>query len=274
VAKQVQRRAAVGRAVAGLVAGQGGAAAEIGADQERIDHAGGGAGVGQAFVAARREAGEGEGRAAQDLGHPGDLADVGGGVAPDPVGIAAVDRGDLGAGELLAIGDRDAQVAGDDLQAVAGQVAGREVVAQDRVEGVDQLAARREVAHRAIVDGVAAPGAAAEQARADPPERQRHAEAAGALDEERQVKAVEVVILEDIGICVADRGHQAVQERGLGGVAVAVGLEGGDRAVGGAPGDEEDPIAGRIEAGGLEVELGPGQVGEGQVAEVGAAAGD
>ena len=48
----------------------------------------------------------------------------------------------LRAGDVLAIGGGESEVTRDRLEAVAGQVAAGEVVAQDGVERVDQLAAR------------------------------------------------------------------------------------------------------------------------------------
>ena len=56
------------------------------------------------------------------------------------------------------------------------------------------------------------------------------------------------------------RSNQPLDQRGLVGVIVAVGLERQRPAIGIADGDQEDPIARRIEAGGLEIELQPVQL--------------
>ena len=86
--EEVEGRAAVRRAVAGACAGSAAPGAQIGAHQQRIDHAGGGARVGEPLVAAGRHAREREGGAAEHARHAGDLVDVGGRVAPDALGVA------------------------------------------------------------------------------------------------------------------------------------------------------------------------------------------
>ena len=120
----------------------------------------------------------------------------------------------------------------------------------------------------------AAGGALAQSGRSGAAERKRHAEAAGAAVEEGQVEAVEVVVLDDVGIGGLDAGDEAADQVGFGGIAVAAGFEDFGRAGRVADGDEEDAVAVGIEAGGLEVELQAVQMVEGEVAEVVAAGGD
>ena len=131
-------------------------------------------------------------------------------------------------------------------------------MAEHGVHRVDQLAPGDDVADAAfrIVGGRApARGAPAQAGRADAAERERHPERAGAGLEERQVEAVQVVVLDDVGIRGADARDQARDEVGLGGRVVAARLEDVDRAGVIAHGGDEDAIARRVEAGGLEIEL-------------------
>jgi hypothetical protein len=202
------------------------------------------------------------------------LLDVGPGVAADPVRVALVHRVDLIAGDVLALGPAEGQpeVTRHRLEAVPGQVARREVVPQHGVERVDQLAPGRDQAdpppaRAGRADGDAAPGPAlAQPGRADPAQRQRHAERAGAGVEERQVEAVQVVVLDHVGVGPPHPRHQRGDERRLVGV-----LQDVDDAVGVTHGDEEDAVARRVEPGGLEVELQPAHVGQLEAAEVGPA---
>jgi hypothetical protein len=162
-------------------------------------------------------------------------------------------------------------VARDGLEAVAGQVARREVVAQDRVDRVDELAARRQVALLAP----AAPGRRATHRGPGPqprlagaPERQRHAQALGARHQERQVEAVQVVVLDHVGIVRGDPRHHPAQQGRLRAVIVARRLEQLHLTGGRTHRNQEDAIDRRIEPGGLEVQLEAAQVVEGEVAEV------
>jgi hypothetical protein len=92
--------------------------------------------------------------------------------------------------------------------------------------------------------------------------------------EEGEVEAVEVVVLDDVGVGGADQGDELAEELGLVGVGVAAGFEGGGQTSVVAHGDEEDAAVGGVEAGGLEVELEAVEVVEGEVAEVVAPGGD
>jgi hypothetical protein len=116
-----------------------------------------------AVVAARRHAGEGKGGAAEGASEAGGLGDVVAGVAADPGRVAAEDVVHAGAGDVLAVGAGQAEVAGDRLEAVAGEIARREVVAEDRVHGVDELAARDGVAGAPRQLGHAVDGAAGQR---------------------------------------------------------------------------------------------------------------
>ena len=191
--------------------------AQVRAHEQRIDHAGRGAGVGEPLVAPRRHPRERERRAAEHAREPGDLLDVGGRVAPharrDRVRYDVVD---LIAGDVLAIRPREAEVPRDRLEAVPGQLARREVVAQHGVERVDQLAARARRSARGGRSSVAARhaaprGALAQPRRPDAAERERHAEPARAAIEERQIEAVQVVVLDHVGI---GRLHARDEPRG------------------------------------------------------------
>ena len=158
----------------------------------------------------------------------------------------------------------------DRLEPVARQVARREVVAEHGVERVDQLAPGRDQPHAAAgvarADRHAAAGPAlAQPGPADPAERERHAEQPRAPIEERQIEAVQVVVLDHVRIGRADLRDQTRDQRGL-----VIALEHLDGPIGVPHGDQEDPIALRIEAGGLQIELHPAQLVERQVPEVGA----
>ena len=104
------------------------------------------------------------------------------------------------------------EVARDRLEAVAGQVARREVVAEHGVERVDQLAAGDGVAdaaqRRCPARGRRA--AAGRWRRPGPTgatERERDAEHARAALEERQIEAVQVVVLDHVRIAGARRAR-------------------------------------------------------------------
>ena len=121
--EEVQRGAAVRRAVALLVRGQRHARAQVRAHEQRIDDAGRGAGVGESLVAARHHLRERERGAAEHARKRGDLLDVGGRVAAHALGIGLIDRVDLVAANELAIGSGDAEVARDGLEPVRRQLA-------------------------------------------------------------------------------------------------------------------------------------------------------
>jgi len=88
------------------------------------------------------------------------------------------------------------------------------------------------------------------------------------LLEERKVEAVQVVLLDHVGVGVGDRQGEAPDQVRLRGPALAAGLDRPHAPVGVAHGDEEDPVAGRVEPRRLEVELHPLQPIEREVAEV------
>src|SRR4029079_2618495 len=70
-----------------------------------------------------------------------DFLDVGSRVATHPLGIAAEHFVNLIAANVLPVRARDAEVTRHRLAAVTGQLACGEIVSQDCVHGIDQLAA-------------------------------------------------------------------------------------------------------------------------------------
>jgi hypothetical protein len=110
---------------------------------------------------------------------------------------------DLRAGNELAIGAGDAEMARERLEPVARQLARRLVVAAHGVHRVDQLAAGRDQANAASVVAstrrAAARVAAAKARMRDASEVEPNAETARALLEEGEVEPVQVVILDDVG---------------------------------------------------------------------------
>jgi hypothetical protein len=140
------------------------------------------------------------------------------------------------------------------------------------------LAAGRDESHaptRIVLRAHAAPrGALTEAWRADAAQRERDAETTGAAFEERQVEAVQVVILDHVGIGGGDARDEPANQIGFGGVAGAVRFEQLRCPIGKAHGDEKDPIAPGVEAGGLEIELKAAEAIEWQIAKVGAAGRD
>ena len=164
-------------------------------------------------------------------------------------------------------------MARDRLQPVARELAGGEIVAADGVHGVDGLAPdqREAGAPRALRGRAPVPtrrGAPPEPGRARAPQGERHTQALRAPSQEREIEAMEVVVLHHVGIDGVDARHEAPQEIGFGGVTVAVRRHRLRRAVGVAQRDEEDPIAIRIEAGRLQIELHPPELVEIEPAEV------
>ena len=93
--------------------------------------------------------------------------------------------------------------------------------------------------------------------RPDPGEGERHAEPARPSIQERQIEAVQVVVLDHVRIGGPDARDQPRQERGLGGVTLAGRLEHVGHARGVADRDHEDAIPLGIEPGRLEIDLHP-----------------
>ena len=162
---------------------------------------------------------------------------------------------------------------GDDLESVTGQLARRDVVAAHRVHGVDQLAPRRDESHTATLIGASGQHAAprrtlAKSRHVEAAERQRDAKDARAPIEEGEVEAVQVVVLDRVGVIGADSLDEPAHEVGLGGIGRPGGLE--DLGVAGviANRDHEDAIARGIETRGLQIELEAPQLVERKVAEV------
>jgi hypothetical protein len=269
--EEVQRGAGVGLAVTRVVRRQRLAGAQIGADQERIDDPGRGPGIGDALVASRRHTRQRERGAAQNSRERRHFLDVTGGVPPDALRIAAVLGVDAVARDVHAIARGDAKVTRNGLQPAPGQVAGREPIPHDGVHGVDQLASRRDVTDapsRILLVGDPAARRTLPQAPPDASERQRHAEAPGTPRQERQVEAMEVVVLDDVGIRGRDPAHEGADQPRFGGVAVALRLEDVDHPGWIAHRDHEDAIGSRVQTGGLEVELQAVKSLERKVAEV------
>ena len=136
----------------------------------------------------------------------------------------------------------------DRLEPVARQLARREVVTQHGVQRVDQLAARHGEPHAATSDRArrATPRRAARwrsPGRPGAAERERDAEQARAVIEERQIEAVQVVVLDHVRIGGLHARDEPADQLGLGGVAAPCASSTLGRAVGIAHRDEEDPIA-------------------------------
>ena len=254
--EQVQRGTRVRRAIARRVRGQRGVRAEIGAHEQRIDHAGRRACIREPLVAPRCHPCERERGTAEEPREAGDLLDVGGGVAAHAIRIALVDGVDLIAAHVLAVRTGEAEVTRDRLEAVAREIAGREVVPKNRVQRIDQLAARCDEPHPpAPVDAArhaAARTALSQPRRSDPAEIERYAEQLRAAIEERQIEAMQVVVLDHVGVGCAHNRDQPRDQRCL-----VEAFDQLDAPVGIAHGDHEDPIALRIETCRLEIDLHP-----------------
>ena len=108
---------------AGLVCWQRHIRAQVGPDQQGIDHSGGRSGVGEPFITSRRHARQRECGTAKYSGQSGDFLDIRGGIAPNALGIAPVGLIDLCAGNELAIRLGDAEVTRYRLQSMSRQVA-------------------------------------------------------------------------------------------------------------------------------------------------------
>jgi hypothetical protein len=85
---------------------------------------------------------------------------------------------------------------------------------------------------------------------------------------------VQVVILDDVRIGRLHHGNQAANQIRFRRIVVAVGLEQIDAAAPIAHRDQEDAIARGVETSGLEIDLHPVQVVEGELAKVSASARD
>ena len=89
-------------------AGSAAPGAQIGAHEQRIEHARGGAGIGESLVAARRHARQREGGAAEQARDGRRLVDVVARIAPHALGVAAEHLVHAAAGDVLALGAGDA----------------------------------------------------------------------------------------------------------------------------------------------------------------------
>ena len=101
----------------------------------------------------------------------------------------------------------------------------------------------------------------AQAGRPDPAERERHAELTRAAIEERQIEAVQVVVLDDVGI----RGRTRLPPAARSDRPRLRRRRRAPRATASTPPavahrDHEDAIARRVEAGRLEIDLHPAQV--------------
>src|SRR5262249_24548000 len=99
-------------------------------------------------------------------------------------------------------------------------------------------------------------------------ELQRNPQQLRASLEERQIEAVQVVVLEDVRIELHDAPHETPDQIRLRRVVVRGDLQGLRVARGGAQRDQEDAIEFGIEPRGFEVELGAPQVVESETLEV------
>ena len=96
--------------------------------------------------------------------------------------------------------------------------------------------------------------------RPDPPQRQRDPKDPGPAIEKRQIEAVKVVVLDDVGIGSANHRGQPGNQLGLSGVAGATGFEHLGGTVRVPDGDHEDPMAASVESLGLQIELEPAEL--------------
>ena len=162
----------------------------------------------------------------------------------------------------------------DRLEAVAGQLARRRSRSGARRRACRSArgpARRSRTRRRASSSlGDAAPrGALAQARRPDAAERERHAERARAAVEKRQIEAVQVVVLDDVGIGRLRRARRAggsdpPRRRRPSPCASSISVA----PVGIAHGDHEDAIARGVEPGRLEIELQAAQLVEGEIAKV------
>ena len=148
-----------------------------------------------------------------------------------------------------------------------------EVVFEDGIQRVDELAARHRVARlpgSSVHGGSACRSPLAHSGYPVASKHQGHMKQLCTPDHEGKVEAVEVVVFNHVGIERLDTRAQLRQEGRLGEVIHdAGGLQNLRRSVGSPEGDEENPVDVGIEPGGLEIELHPPQVVEGEPAEVG-----
>ena len=138
--EEVQRRAAVRRAVPRLVRRERRPRAQIGPHEQRIEHACRRPRVREPLVPPRRHLREREGRPAEEPREPRCLVNVVRRIAPHALGIRAVHLEHPRSRDLLARRRREAEVPRHSLEAVAWQVTRGEVVPQHGVERVDHLA--------------------------------------------------------------------------------------------------------------------------------------
>ena len=181
----------------------------------------------------------------------------------DAIGIGLVDGVDEVTRDVFAVRFGNAQVACHFFESMAGQVAGGEVVTEHGVQGIDQLSAGHDEANAAAAGPLAEPGGT------DASEREGDAEEAGAMVEEGEVEALQVVIFDDVGVGGLDFRDEPADQIGFVGAFEELGV-----AVGVSDGDEEDAAIFRREAGSFEVELEAPEMVEGELAEVGASGGD
>ena len=270
----MQRGTAVHRAITRRVRRQRNTRPKVRTHQQRIDHAGSGSGIGQAFVAARRHARERERRAAEQACEGRDLLHVRGRIAPYASRIGEKHRVNLVAANHLAVRTGDAEVSSHHLEPMAWQISTRKIVAAHRIERVDQLAARCNETHPALVvrltHGSAPCRSLTEPGHSIPTQCQRDAERASAPLEKRNVESVQVVILDHVRIRLRYHGDQPTDQVGLGRIAGPVHLEHLQGTSGIASRNHEDAIVPRIESGGLQIELQPMELVEREIAEVGA----
>ena len=212
--EQMQCCAGVYSAVPPSMRRQGGVGADVGANDQRIDDAGGRSGVREPFVPSRCHLRERECRTAHDARDGGSFFHIGGGVPAHTIRIGAEDGVNLIATNEFAIVPRNAQMPRHHLQPVSRQVPCGKVVRTDGVECIDQLAAWRDEAHTpggVIVTKSPPRRPSAQGGARHTTQLQPDAQCACPMLKKRQIKSVEVVIFDDVRICGQHRRVELTQ---------------------------------------------------------------
>jgi hypothetical protein len=227
--------------------------------------------------------GQGECRAAEEPPQSRCLRHVILGVAAHAFRIFGEHLMHARAGNVLALRRGQAQVPGHRFEPMTGQVARSKVVPAHSVQRVDQFPPGYRVARAA--HGVGAP-ALCERGTASrrpllqtglvvAPEPERNAQASRSFGQERQIEAVQIVILNHIRIERLNACTQSLQELGLRIVVIASADFNRFRvALRVTHGDQEHARRFRVQASGFEIELQPAHGVEWQAFEIGAAARD
>ncbi len=262
----------------------------IGAHYQRVEHASGRPRIRQPLVAARRHTCQGERRAPQQARKPIRFGDVVQCVMAHPLRVAQPGRVNARAFDVFTVRRGQPEVARHCFEAVARQIAGGEVVPAHGVECVDQLAADHGVARGTLTLGgipvvafatprpvAARRRAALQPGRTSAAERQRHLQRLSAPGQKWKVEAMQVVVLDHVGIHAADQCDQAADQVRFGDrpVQTALGaVEDAREAATVTHGHQKDLVVRRVESRRLQIELQAVHVRVGQAAKVGPARSD